>query len=416
MEGPTQKSLPFPYCPSSLRHLFHWKVFRFMALLIIAAIVYSSIWGYQDSEYEHWHVVIAHEPRYDLLGSFVLPTLLLLGVAQHHNWTLQIFPFAGTLQHDKLQHLVELKGNVSKDWGSGFQDVSHRTDYNPMELNDKSYEEIGFFPVVSKTRKIRENYPWIRCDQIPLPGKELHQVCKRNKQRSNRAVNECYILLPDDPFLIIDHMSALGGIDHFFTLQFSKQLRNQFLLKNGHRVQKYETIVNHNYTSTTNEQANTTMLQNVFNVAIHIRRGDILDPDRWIEQQVFANVAKYICETNNINTNKTILTNIHVFSSGVNRDGDWSIMERLAQPSKDGSNTIQPPICSNVFIHLDELEFDNWAYFVSADALVISPSTFSYVPALIRRDNVYFPRKFWHPVLSSFTIFNDKNGRILPKR
>ena len=92
-----------------------------MALLIIAAIVYSSIWGYQDSEYEQWHVVIAHEPRYDLLGSFVLPTLLLHGVAQHHNWTLQIFPFAGTPQHDKLQHLVELKGNVSKGWGSGFQ-------------------------------------------------------------------------------------------------------------------------------------------------------------------------------------------------------------------------------------------------------------------------------------------------------
>ena len=117
---------------------------------------------------------------------------------------------------------------------------------------------------------------------------------------------------------------------------------------------------------------------------------------------------------------KAIITNIHVFSSGVNGDGKWSVMEDLARSSRNNehqnsSQQQSSPVCSNVYFHLDELEFDSWTFFIAADALVISPSTFSYIPALIRRDNVYFPRKYWHPVLSSFTIFDDKDGRIINK-
>jgi hypothetical protein len=95
------------------------------------------------------------------------------------------------------------------------------------------------------------------------------------------------------------------------------------------------------------------------------------------------------------------------------------MMEQLAQPTEaDGNdhNTITiPPVCANVYIHLDEVEFDTWTFMIAADALVISPSTFGYVPSLIRYNNVYYPRKFWHPVLSSFTIFDDSNGRIISK-
>jgi hypothetical protein len=74
-----------------------------------------------------------------------------------------------------------------------------------------------------------------------------------------------------------------------------------------------------------------------------------------------------------------------------------------------------PPACANVFFHLDELEFDSWTFMIAVDALVISPSTFSYVPALIRYDNVYVPKKFWHPRLSSFVLFDD-DGRICLNR
>ena len=193
-------------------------------------------------------------------------------------------------------------------------------------------------------------------------------------------------------------------MDNFFTRTYCEQLRSQFLLKNHHRLQQYGI--------TNPADANNGV--NIFNVAVHIRRGDILNPDRWIDQQVFANVAKHICQTNTVK-NENTQTNIHVFSSGPNRDGNWSIMEQLAQVTEldgDTKNTI-PPFCSKVYIHLDEVEFDTWTFMIAADALVISPSTFGYVPSLIRYHNVYFPRKFWHPVLSSFIIFDDTDGSII---
>ena len=376
-----------------------------MALLMTTAAVYSSIGGYQDNEHEQWQVVIAHEPRYDMLGSFVLPTILLYAVTQHHNWTLQILPFLGSQQHDTMIQLFALKGNISKGWGSGFQDASHRTDFNPMELNDMSYEAMGFFPGVAKNREIRNTYPWIKRDDIPLTGKEMNQVCEEENKKRNVNDKNCYILLSDDPYRISDYIWGKGGMDHFFTQTICEQLRAQFLLKNYHRLQQYGITNATEYDAT------------IFNVAIHIRRGDILKldhPDRWIDQQAFANVAKHICHSNS-DKNENIQTNIHVFSSGVNRDGDWSIMEGLALPSNDDNNIILPPTCSNVIMHLDEMEFDSWTFFIAADALVISPSAFSYVPALIRRDNVYYPRKFWHPALSSFIIFNDENGRMVQK-
>jgi hypothetical protein len=83
-----------------------------------------------------WRVIIAHEPRYDLLRSFVLPTLFLYAVASYHTnhneqqhqheqlhnhshtivtdtWELRIFPFAGSQQHTILKQLFGLKENVT---------------------------------------------------------------------------------------------------------------------------------------------------------------------------------------------------------------------------------------------------------------------------------------------------------------
>jgi hypothetical protein len=355
---------------------------------------------------ESWHVTIAHEPRYDLLGSFVLPTVLLHGVTHFENWTLAVLPFSGSPQHAILTELFAQKGNLTKDWGSGFQDASHRADYNPMELNDKSYETMGFFPKVSKIQNLHE-HPWIKRAQIPLSGKELNEACEEGNKKRSKTDKNCYILLSDDPNKISNYIHRKGGIDKFFTPDYCQQLRRQFLLKNHHRLQQYE------ITATDGIQQDTTK---DFNVAVHIRRGDILHPDRWIDQHVFANVARHICQTNT-DKNENIRTNIHVFSSGPNRDGNWSIMEQLAQstPVDGNDNGTIPPICSNVFVHVDEVEFDTWTFMIAADALVISPSTFGYVPSLIRYDNVYYPRKFWHPVLSSFIIFDDESGSIISK-
>ena len=68
-----------------------------------------------------------------------------------------------------------------------------------------------------------------------------------------------------------------------------------FLLKNRRRLQQYEIMNQASFFDMIDGKPN-----QYFNVAVHIRRGDILDPGRWIDQQVFANVAKYICQTNTI--------------------------------------------------------------------------------------------------------------------
>ena len=432
--GPTQKSPPFLRPLNILNRIFHWKLFGFALLLMVVTIALYNIRDLSDQKFsvfqsevnKPWHVTIAHEPRFDLLGSFVFPTILLYSVTQHHNWTLQIFPFTGSTQHAMLTDLFAQKGNLTKDWGSGFQDVSHRSDYNPMELNDMSYFTIGFFPAVSKDPKLREKHPWIIRNKIPRPGKEMNDICEETNPRGDSTTKDCYILLSDDPYPIIRHMKSFGGIEKFFTPTFTEQLRTQFFYKNRHRLQQYEVISNPNSTAIVNNiddkagAVTVTTPHQVFNVAIHIRRGDILDPKRWIDQKVFANVAQHICQTNNNDKTKAIITNIHVFSSGENGDGKWSVMEDLARSSRNNehqnsSQQQSSPVCANVYFHLDELEFDSWTFFIAADALVISPSTFSYIPALIRRDNVYFPRKYWHPALSSFTIFDDKDGRIINK-
>jgi hypothetical protein len=393
-----------------------------------------------------WHVFIAHEPRYDLLGSFVIPTVLLYAVTSYHgtNWELVILPFSGSQQHAILQSLVQMGNKIDKAWGTGFQDASHRHDYDPVQLNIDSYSSIGFFPSVSHNNNIRNDYPWIRTKKIPSPGNELNKLCKKakikvssansnnrisnntiatatatatttltntNNNNNNNNNNKCYILLTDEPKHIRNHIKAHGGMDTFFTPTFCKQLRSQFLQENSHRLQKYET----NITTTCNDyrDCNTTTY---FNVAMHVRRGDILSPDRWTDQSVFAKVGHYICTTNT-KLDPNIKTNIHVFSSGPNRDGNWSILENLSQRQSYTNNssihnTPEPP-CAGVYFHLDEIEFDSWTYMVAADALVISKSTFSYVPALIRYWNVYMPNTYWYPSLSSFRIFNDVTGEII---
>ena len=342
-----------------------------------------------------WHVVIAHEPRYDLLGSFVLPTFFLYSVTQHLNWTLVIFPFTGSPQHSILSDLFAQNGDLG---GSGLQDVSHRPNFNPMDVNDKSHETMGFFPEVTNDPNIRSTHPWIKRKVIPQPGSELNDVCEAENRKRNNTEKECYILLSDNPYKITDFMISNGGIEAFLTPDLAQHNHRQFLLKNGDRLRQYE-MTNHTRRFDATSGAAPVPY---FHVAVHIRRGDILPSSsrRWIDQQVFANVAKYICQTNTYQSNK-IQTVIHVFSSGPNPDGNWSIMESVV------------PICAKVYFHLDEVEFDSWTFMIAADALVMSSSTFSYIPALLRPNQVYFPKCFSHPSLSSFTIFDHTNGTIV---
>jgi hypothetical protein len=318
-------------------------------------------------------IIVAHRPRTDLLGSFVTPTLLLLAVARFHGWQLDILPFQGSDQEAMSDHFA-LGDKIDKAWGSGFQDASNRIGYSPMALNAESYDTLGFFPPVSKARSTSK---WTFLETLPAPGEALNAACHEHLARRPA----CYILLSDNPYEIEQHMEQQGGYDRFLSKKFREHCRRLFLKKNAHRLRHYNQTTG-------------------YNVAVHVRRGDILDPDRWIDQSVFAALLRHICRAHPE-------ASVHIFSAGKNRDGNWTTLEALASSDAKGSR------CASVSIHLDELEFDTWAHMVAANVLIMSKSNFGLIPSLLSAGDVYFPHDYWHLRLSSFRIFDSATGKVL---
>ena len=319
-------------------------------------------------------ITITHTPRYDLLGSFVAPSINLYAVALHYNWTLVILPFAGSEQERILIRQFALGDKVDPSWGSGFQDANRRKDYDPAHLNNVVHNVLGFFPQPKD-----DNFPWIHAPNLQKPGSPgLATTC----QGGVRGVSECYIQLPDDPHSIQRYMEHTGGLDLFYSSLVRKHMRDSFLSKNRQRLSHYQ------------EEDDDSM----YTIAIHVRRGDILDPARWIDQFVYARVAGRICQAHQDKT-----THVHVFSSGPNRDGNWNSLQNLKKTYN----------CTSVSFHFDELEFDTWAHMVVADALIMSKSSFSEIPALLSRGDVYFPKGYWHPRLAHWNVFDVQNGDLV---
>jgi hypothetical protein len=310
-------------------------------------------------------VTITHEPRYDLLGSFVSPSIYLHAVTQFYGWRLVILPFAGSLQEEILRNNFQLGDKIDKAWGTGFQDANRRKHYDPMKLNTDAHDFMNFLPIVSNASA--HNYEWIKVHDIPLP-QELPVICK-NATRTG----QCYLRLPDNPHFIQNYMHRVGGYDQFFSESFRDHLRTKFL---------------------SNKPSPRHFDQGTFNIAIHVRRGDILDPIRWIEQSVYVVVARRICQQHPEAA-------VHVFSSGPNRDGNWSSLETLSSD------------CKSVSFHIDEHEFDTWLHMVSAEAFVMSKSSFSIVPALLSRGDVYFPHGYGHVSLSHWRVFDVNTGELI---
>lgn len=312
-----------------------------------------------------FNVALTHELRYDLLGSFIAPTFYLHAVTQYFGWELVILPFAGSLQEEILRDNFKLGNKIDKSWGSGFQDVNRRQDYDPVHLNTVAHDTMNFFPSVSNASA--NDLDWVYLGRIPLP-QELPRVCP-DATRTGR----CYIRLPDNPHWIQKYMAKVGTYDQFFSEEFRAHLRTEFL-RDKPPPRHFD--------------------QGTYNIAIHVRRGDILDPYRWIKQEVFASIARRICQQHPSAA-------VHVFSSGPNRDGNWSALETLVND------------CGGVSFHVDEYEFETWLHMVSADAFIMSKSSFSAIPAILCRGEVYFPRGYFHVQLSHWRVFDTETGDLL---
>ena len=135
---------------------------------------------------------------------------------------------------------------------------------------------------------------------------------------------------------------------------------------------------------------------NNFNIAFHVRRGDImLDPShpnlamRYIANDYFEKVLD--------NTLKEVKTDkpIHIYFFSQGKESDFGEFAKY----------------NNLHWCLDMNAQQSFLHMVYADALIISKSSFSYKPALLNNGIKVCPEKFWHgyPDDASW-ILADNNG------
>jgi len=137
-----------------------------------------------------------------------------------------------------------------------------------------------------------------------------------------------------------------------------------------------------------------------FNIAIHVRRGDIVVKNRnknanlsmrWQNNSYFVTVLQTVIET--IQTVKPI--QIYLFSQG------------------ERSNFCEFEKFENIIFCLDMPPQESFLNMVYADLLITSKSSFSYKPALINNGIKICPKDFWHgyPQREDW-ILADENGNF----
>lgn len=140
--------------------------------------------------------------------------------------------------------------------------------------------------------------------------------------------------------------------------------------------------------------------KNHFNIAIHVRRGDIMTgtnnpifSKRVLNNQYYYNVLKEaLCL---IETTKEI--HIYFFSQG--KPEDFPEFKDI----------------KNLHWCFDMSAQQSFLHMVYADLLITSKSSFSYKPALLNKGIKVCPKNFWHGYPDSKDwILCDDNGRILP--
>lgn len=118
------------------------------------------------------------------------------------------------------------------------------------------------------------------------------------------------------------------------------------------------------------------------NIAVHIRRGDIVEGQitgeqtltkRWLDDEYFVKVLEFIKD--NLKFEKPL--HIYVFSQG---EGDYSFFEKYGK----------------VTTCMDMPAIESFLHMVRADVLVTSRSSFSYKPALLSDGIRICPDGFWH--------------------
>lgn len=143
--------------------------------------------------------------------------------------------------------------------------------------------------------------------------------------------------------------------------------------------------------------------ENYYNIAIHIRRGDIINGEiikkekykkRWLSNLYYINVLTSVLDC----TPNAKPVKIFLFSQG--NLNDFKEFHRFG----------------NIEFFLNMDEHDSFLHLVKADMLITSKSSFSYKPALLSNGIKLCPANFWHgyPRTNDFILVDD-NGYFDPQ-
>lgn len=160
-----------------------------------------------------------------------------------------------------------------------------------------------------------------------------------------------------------------------FVLEQDQFYRDQFGVMNDIQKKFYQTAARQN--------DDLLFLGEDYNIAIHVRRGDIAagqrngNPNltmRWQAANYFENILAAVLQT--CKTQKPI--KIYLFSQGDRKE--FADFEKLGDVE----------MCLEMGAH------ESFLHMVHADLLITSKSSFSYKPALLSRGIKVCPRNFWH--------------------
>ena len=141
--------------------------------------------------------------------------------------------------------------------------------------------------------------------------------------------------------------------------------------------------------------------KNHYNVAIHVRRGDIMDPATFNDPEM---TKRYQPTSYFVNALKTALADIkderevHIYLFSEGTEADFPEFKEF----------------DNLHFCLDMSARASFEHMVYADVLITSKSSFSYKPALLNRGIKYSPRKFWHgyPEEDTWILLDEEGNKI----
>lgn len=129
-------------------------------------------------------------------------------------------------------------------------------------------------------------------------------------------------------------------------------------------------------------------------LAVHIRRGDVGKSfkRRYTNDNVYIKLIKNI-------KNKYNIKKINIFSES-NFNGNIQLYKKENYNINLTNNSLKKV-------------FDDIIFFVNSEYLILSKSSFSYLPALLSFNNVYYNNKFWNKPLKNWNIYDDDTGEII---